>query len=112
MNRIVLITGLAGAGRTTASDALEDMGFFAMENLPSAMIKNVCEEMRETHSDEMSLAVAVDLRDLESIKTLFEHNFVMKASLYTSSFWTQMRIRLFEGLSKRDVHTLTSHQVP
>jgi len=72
MNRIVLITGLAGAGRTTSADAMEDMGFYVMENLPSVMIKDVVDGIKESREDEISLAIAVDLRDQRSIEKLFE----------------------------------------
>ena len=72
MNRVVLLTGLAGAGRTTASDALEDMGFYVMENIPSSMIKNVVEGIKETRQEDINLAIAVDLRDATSIELLFK----------------------------------------
>ncbi len=72
MHRIVLITGLAGAGRTTASDAMEDMGFYVMENLPSVMIKDVVNGICDSREDNINLAIAVDLRDKKSIDMLFE----------------------------------------
>jgi UPF0042 nucleotide-binding protein len=34
--RIVIISGLSGSGKSTASRALEDMGFFCVDNLPIA----------------------------------------------------------------------------
>lgn len=71
MTQIVLLTGLAGAGRTTASDILEDMGFYVMENLPAAIIGDVVAGMNEKNDAETRLAIAVDLRDQTSIDTLF-----------------------------------------
>ena len=32
---VVVVTGLSGAGRTTAIHALEDLGFFCIDNLPT-----------------------------------------------------------------------------
>ncbi len=40
-NRIVLVTGMAGAGRTTALKALEDLGFEAVDNLPASLLGNL-----------------------------------------------------------------------
>ncbi len=40
---IVLVCGLAGAGKTTASDALEDHGFFCVDNLPVALVAPLVE---------------------------------------------------------------------
>ncbi len=36
--RIVIITGLSGSGKSTASRALEDVGFFCVDNLPIALL--------------------------------------------------------------------------
>ena len=36
-NRLVLLTGPSGAGRSTALNALEDMGFETIDNLPLAL---------------------------------------------------------------------------
>lgn len=71
MTRIVFLTGMAGAGRTTSADILEDMGFYVMENLPAAIISDVISGMNDKDKDEARLAIAVDLRDQSSIDTLF-----------------------------------------
>ena len=41
--RFVILTGLSGAGKTQAIRALEDLGFFCVDNLPSAMIPTMAE---------------------------------------------------------------------
>jgi UPF0042 nucleotide-binding protein len=71
MARILLLTGLAGAGRTTAADILEDMGFYVMENLPAAIVEDVVGQVHSKKDDDVRLAIAVDLRDKESIETLY-----------------------------------------
>ena len=38
--QIVLVTGLSGSGKSTALAALEDLGFFCIDNLPSAIVLN------------------------------------------------------------------------
>ncbi|MEI8126232.1 MAG: RNase adapter RapZ, partial [Actinomycetota bacterium] len=38
MTEILLITGMSGAGRSTVSAALEDVGWFVIDNLPVALI--------------------------------------------------------------------------
>ncbi len=40
---IAVVAGLSGAGRTTAGDALEDLGWFVIDNLPPALIPRVVE---------------------------------------------------------------------
>jgi RNase adapter protein RapZ len=44
--RVVVVTGLSGAGKSTALHALEDLGYFCVDNLPPALLENavqVCE---------------------------------------------------------------------
>ncbi len=72
MARIVLLTGLAGAGRTTAADILEDMGYYVIENLPAPIIGDVVEQMHNRNDDDGHLAIAVDLRDQSSIDSLLQ----------------------------------------
>ncbi|MET0144704.1 MAG: RNase adapter RapZ [Ilumatobacteraceae bacterium] len=40
---IVLITGMSGAGRSAAADVLEDLGWYVVDNLPSALVEKVVE---------------------------------------------------------------------
>ena len=43
MTQYVVITGMSGAGRSTAADTLEDTGWFVIDNLPPALINKVSE---------------------------------------------------------------------
>lgn len=38
LNRLVVVSGLSGAGRTTAIKALEDIGFYIVDNLPTVFL--------------------------------------------------------------------------
>ena len=42
-NRILIVTGLSGAGRTSALKILEDFGFEAIDNIPFFLLKNIIE---------------------------------------------------------------------
>ena len=58
-NRIVLVTGMAGAGRTTALKALEDLGFEAVDNLPATLLGHL---IRPGDRLDRNLAVGFDSR--------------------------------------------------
>jgi RNase adapter protein RapZ len=58
---IVLVTGLSGAGRSTATRALEDLGWFVMDNLPSMLIPDAIEHVGEM-SPIRRVAVVADVR--------------------------------------------------
>lgn len=57
--RIVIITGLAGSGMSTALKMLEDLGFEAVDNLPLSVVPTLADERRE---QEQPLAIVVDSR--------------------------------------------------
>jgi len=59
--RLALVTGMSGAGRSTAANALEDMNWFVIDNLPPAMLREAIRRIRET-TDIQKLAVVVDAR--------------------------------------------------
>ena len=63
-HRIVLVTGLSGAGKSTATKALEDLGFFCIDNLPAVLLPKVLELVSHGTSDEVErLAIVVDARE-------------------------------------------------
>ena len=58
--RLVLVTGLAGAGYSTALDTLQDMGYLAVDNLPMSLISQLVS--LEVEAAGKKLAVSIDVR--------------------------------------------------
>jgi UPF0042 nucleotide-binding protein len=61
--RLVVLTGLSGAGKTVALRALEDMDFYCVDNLPVALIPALWESARGGRADYPRVAVGVDARN-------------------------------------------------
>ena len=59
---VVIVTGMAGAGRSTAAKVLEDLGFFVIDNLPPKLIGRAIEQAELAEVARPRLAVAVDSR--------------------------------------------------
>mgnify|MGYP000919793547 CR=1 FL=1 len=59
MNEYVVISGLSGAGRTTAGDVLEDRGWFVIDNLPVALIPDVAGLVPVSEDGETKVALVV-----------------------------------------------------
>jgi RNase adapter protein RapZ len=60
MGEIVVVTGLSGAGRSTAADVFEDLGWFVVDGLPAALIPKIAELAHAapgTHYDRVVLVV-------------------------------------------------------
>ena len=59
--RLLLVTGMSGAGKSTVLDALEDMGWDCVENLPAAMLKDYVDQGR-IGDRQVPIAVGMDAR--------------------------------------------------
>ena len=58
-NEILVITGMSGAGKSTVSHALEDLGWYVVDNLPPSMLASLF-EMAVTAP--ATIAVVIDVR--------------------------------------------------
>ena len=58
--RLVVVSGMSGAGRSTAAHSLEDLGWYVVDNLPPSVLPEVCRQAREI--DLTRLAVVLDVR--------------------------------------------------
>src|SRR5258706_283636 len=59
---IVIITGLSGAGRSTAAKALEDLDWFVADNLPADLLPTMADLARRASGAVPRLAAVVDIR--------------------------------------------------
>ena len=68
---LVIITGLSGSGKGSVLKALEDLGFYAVDNLPLELIPKFAELTRD-HSSIRCAALVVDIREGKSLKNFPE----------------------------------------
>jgi len=59
---VIVVTGLSGAGRSTAAKCLEDLGFFVVDNLPPALLATMIELGSRSQGAVTRIAVVVDVR--------------------------------------------------
>ncbi|MEU3552998.1 RNase adapter RapZ [Streptomyces fragilis] len=59
---LVIISGMSGAGRSTAAKCLEDLGWFVVDNLPPALIPTMVELGARSQGNVARIAVVVDVR--------------------------------------------------
>jgi UPF0042 nucleotide-binding protein len=60
-SELIILTGMSGAGRTTAARALEDLGWFVIDNIPPTLLLEAL-ELASGSSDIKKVAVVVDTR--------------------------------------------------
>jgi len=59
---LVVVTGMTGAGRSTAAKELEDLGFFVVDNLPPSLLPDVVRLVDDSRGRQQPIAVVVDVR--------------------------------------------------
>jgi UPF0042 nucleotide-binding protein len=59
---VVIVTGMTGAGRSTAAKELEDLGFYVVDNLPPQLVADVVRLVDESRGRTQPIAVVVDVR--------------------------------------------------
>jgi UPF0042 nucleotide-binding protein len=62
-NRFLIITGLSGSGKTVVSRALEDLGYYCIDNLPAKLIPSLVDLWRRREMEIEKIALVVDIRE-------------------------------------------------
>lgn len=69
---VVIVTGLSGAGKTNAADWFEDQGYYCVDNMPPALIKNFIELTVYSNKRIKKAAFVVDVRGGEFFDDLHQ----------------------------------------
>ena len=69
---LVVVTGMTGAGRSTAAKELEDLGYFVVDNLPPELVTAVVRLVDEQKGRDQPIAVVVDVRGGTTFHSLRE----------------------------------------
>ena len=103
--QLVVVTGLSGAGRSTAAKCLEDLGWFVVDNLPPALLPTMVDLGSRSQGAVGRIAVVVDVRSrafssdlhtaLEEIGTLGVHPRVLFLEAATDAL-----VRRFESVRR------------
>lgn len=75
----LIVTGLSGAGKSRAVDALEDIGFFCIDNMPPKMISKFAEMAQQLGKKLSKIAVVTDVRGGELFNDFIEELDIIKS---------------------------------
>lgn len=83
--KFVIVTGLSGSGKSEVMEALEDMDFYCVDNLPPTLIIKFAELCHQAGSTLDKVALGIDIRGIkffkalhESLKTLEDKNYAFE----------------------------------
>lgn len=75
MKKIILISGISGAGKTTASNALEDMGYTCIDQYPAELLPGLIELIKTNDSIKYDkVALSINLNDLDNFYNLLDNS--------------------------------------
>lgn len=80
--KFVIVTGLSGSGKSETMRALEDMGFYCVDNLPPALITKFAELCYQPNSSIDKVALGIDIRGRRFFKELHESLEYLKKENY------------------------------
>jgi UPF0042 nucleotide-binding protein len=63
----IILTGLSGSGKGTFLRALEDRGFFCVDNLPLGLLTKFCELILKSETEPAKAAMVIDVREGEAL---------------------------------------------
>lgn len=66
--KIIILTGLSGSGKSTAMRALEDLGFFCVDNLPPVLLPKFVELCKASSGEISKVAMVMDIRERTFLK--------------------------------------------
>jgi UPF0042 nucleotide-binding protein len=69
---VLIVTGMSGAGRSTAGNALEDIGWYVVDNLPPQMLRPLVDLVQQEGSELPRIAALVDVRGRNFFKNFRE----------------------------------------
>ena len=72
-HELLIVTGMSGAGRSTVGNALEDLGWYVVDNLPPQMLGPIADLFTLAKTPLPRLAVVIDVRGGEFFGELTEH---------------------------------------
>ncbi|MFI6979697.1 RNase adapter RapZ [Embleya sp. NPDC050154] len=102
---LVIISGMSGAGRSTAAKGMEDLGWFVVDNLPPSLIPAMVDLGARTQGAVARIAVVVDVRgrtffdDLRSALSELEAAGVVRRIVFLEAS-DDVLVRRFEGVRR------------
>lgn len=74
----IIVTGLSGAGKSLASNAFEDMGYFCVDNLPAPLLTRLAELVAQASNNIQKVCLVIDMRGGQFIDALDQELFLLQ----------------------------------
>ena len=118
-SKLIIITGLSGSGKTIALHALEDQGYFCIDNLSPKMIITILGRMNDsTEKSYHKVAISIDIRSIKldknfkkSVDNLYKKIANLNIKTNTIFLHSSIKILLSRFNATRRLHPLTGNKI-
>lgn len=107
--KLIIISGRSGSGKSIALQALEDIGYYAIDNLPAMLLVALLDELAQQQSERQCVAVSIDVRNLP---TALEHLPELLAALHARKIDVQVVYLTAETQSLLERYSATRRRHP
>ncbi len=80
---LLIITGMSGAGKSVVVDAVEDLGYFCIDNLPPKLLPTFTQLLEKSSQPYSKVAVVSDIRSGRDFESIFEYLKELKIAGYS-----------------------------
>ncbi|NDI36567.1 RNase adapter RapZ [Chengkuizengella sediminis] len=114
--KLVIVTGMSGAGKTVAVQCLEDLGFFCVDNLPPVLIPKFADLIEQSNGRIGKVALVIDLRGREFFEALsdslnyIKNNHTIKYEILFLDATDSVLVQRYKESRRR--HPLASEGLP
>lgn len=102
--KIIIITGLAGSGKSTALNVFEDMGYYTIDNLPVVLFATLLQRVQQGDLKNDKLALVMDCRDpqlLSSFDSLLQQTTSIETHILFFEADNEILLRRFSQLRRK-----------
>src|SRR5690625_5086146 len=114
--KLIIITGMSGAGKTVAVQSFEDLGYYCVDNLPPTLLPKFLELVKDSTNNIQKIALVIDLRGREffdalykSLDALVDQNWIQERLIFLDAKNETLVSRYKET---RRAHTLSTGGLP
>ncbi|MFS1514815.1 RNase adapter RapZ [Chengkuizengella sp. SCS-71B] len=114
--KLVIVTGMSGAGKTVAVQCLEDLGFFCVDNLPPVLIPKFADLIEQSNGRIGKVALVIDLRGREFFEALsdslkyIKNNYTIKCEILFLDATDSVLVQRYKESRRR--HPLAAEGLP
>lgn len=104
---LLIVTGMSGAGKSQAANALEDIGFYCVDNIPPAIIPSFVELSARSGDLLNKMAIVTDMRGGALFRRLMGYSATLKRIMLSIKycFWTRLTMCLYAAIRKTGAST-------